>query len=179
MPSRKDLPEKPIEGSIRPLPSDVERANESSIGGELIFHFYWISSRVMRAASARRAALQGKSIAPDINAYVNEPQDEYQILVQSADMTPFQLHDEKFFQQSAFLQIKKSKLKLSPSRVLYQRDQGRVTSAVFFFPKKAPSGAPAITPEEKNVEFSFKLEGSSVRVGFDPQKMVDQSGSDF
>ena len=178
-PSRRDLPQKPIEGSVQSLPQDVQHTSDSSSGEQLTFRFYWISSRVMRAASARKAALQGGSIAPDTDKYVNMPQDEYQILVQSSDMTPFLRHDEEFFQQNAWLQIKKSKLKLVPTRVLYQRAGTGVDAAVFFFARKSPSGAPAISPDEKSVEFSLKLEGSTLRVTFDPQKMVDQSGPDF
>jgi hypothetical protein len=96
-------------------------------------------------------------------------------------MAPFFRHDEKYFQTVASLQLKKSKLKLSPSHVRYERDaQGvLVTAAVFYFPKKTPSGDPVMASDEKNVSFVCKLEGSTLQVSFEPPKMVDAAGADL
>jgi len=60
----------------------------------------------MRAASARKSILHGGKDV-DVEKYATEPQEEYQIVLQSADMAPFARHDEKFFQANAFLQPKK------------------------------------------------------------------------
>jgi hypothetical protein len=173
-----DMPDETIAGRGRGLPGTVERSAETSVGGELNFHVYWASSRIMRAASARKAVLHGPKKDLDVNKYAAEPQEEYQILVQSEDMAPFVRHDEKFFEANAFLELRKSKQKLPPSHVRYERDEkGQlVTSAIFFFPKKTPSGDPTIGSDEKNVEFTCKIEGSTLRVNFEPQKMADQSG---
>jgi hypothetical protein len=54
-----------------------------------------------------------------------------------------------------------------------------VTSALFFFPRKTASGDPTIAADEKNVEFTCQVEGSTLRVNFEPQKMVDQTGPDL
>ena len=51
-----------------------------------------------------------------------------------------------------------------------------MTSAIFFFPKKTPAGDPTIAADEKSVDCNCKIEGASVRVTFEPQKMVDQNG---
>ena len=77
---------------------------------------FWQSSRVMRAATARQAVLHGEKV--DVDKYASEPQGEYQIVVRMQDMTPFRQHDEKFFQANAFLQMKKSKEKISPTHVV-------------------------------------------------------------
>src|SRR5258708_4649675 len=53
----EDLPNETIAGRGRSLPGTVERSAETSVGGELNFHVYWASSRIMRAASARKAVL--------------------------------------------------------------------------------------------------------------------------
>jgi hypothetical protein len=175
--TQKDLPNPTVSHAARtipdnPGPGNDARSNESSID------VYWASSRVMRAASARKAALRGNNRNVDVEKYANEPQDEYQIVVQSDDMAPFFRHDENFFQANAFLEAKQNKQKILPSHVRYERDEKGilVTSAIFFFPKKTPSGDPTISPEEKSVEFSCKVEGSTLRVRFEPQKMADQSG---
>jgi len=177
--SEKDVHDKIVSGT-RKLPAELERANEGTVGGDLNVNVYWASSRVMRAASARKSELiDGKRV--DTAKYASEPQDEYQIVVQSADMAPFFRHDETYFQTVASLQMRKSKLKLSPSHVRYERDaQGvLVTAAVFYFPKKTPSGDPVIRADEKNVSFVCRLEGSTLQVSFEPPKMIDAAGPDL
>jgi len=151
-------------------------AGGTPTGDELNFNVYWASSRIMRAASARKSVLHGGKEV-DVAKYANEPQEEYQIVVQSEDMAPFVRHDESFYQANAFLEIKKNKQKISPSHVRYERDEkGQVAAAVFLFPKQTSSGEPTVPADEKNVEFNCKIEGSRLRVNFDPQKMVDSSG---
>jgi hypothetical protein len=136
---------------------------------------FWQSSRVMRAATARQAVLHGEKV--DVDKYASEPQSEYQIVLRMQDMTPFRQHDEKFFQDNAFLQMKKGKDKISPTHVVYEKDSaGLVTAAVFFFPKTTSSGAPIVSADETEVQFSCKIADSTVRVGFKPRDMVDQSG---
>jgi hypothetical protein len=178
--SEKDAHDKVMSGT-RKLPAELERATEGTVGGDLNINVYWASSRVMRAASARRSELADSKKDVDVAKYASEPQEEYQIVVQSADMAPFFRHDEKYFQTVATLQMKKSKLKLSPSHVRYERDaQGiLVTAAVFYFPKKTSSGDPVIVADEKNVTFVCKLEGSTLQVNFEPPKMADATGLDL
>jgi hypothetical protein len=177
----KDLPQDMIAGGSRQLSTQIEKSSESSTGGELNINVYWASSRVIRAASARKSELADAKTKIDVTKYANEPQEEYQIVVQSEDMAPFFRHDEKSFLANAVLQLKKSKLKLSPSHVHYERDANGllVTAAVFYFPKKTAAGTPTIAPDEKNAEFSCKLEGTIVQANFDLQKMADASGPDL
>jgi hypothetical protein len=130
---------------------------------------------VMRAATAREAVLHGENV--DTEKYANESQSEYQIVLRMQDMTPFVQNKEEFFQKNAFLQTKKAKGKISPSHVQYERSpQGSVQNAVFFFPKTDPSGAPTISSDETDVQFSCKIGDSTIRVGFKPRDMVDQAG---
>lgn len=170
-------PSNPMPGG---RPGGVAAPSGSDSGGpgdELRFNVYWASSRVMRAASARKSVLHGGKQDVDVAKYAGEPQEEYQVVVQSEDMTPFSRHDEKFYQENSFLDVKKTKQKISPSHVRYERDdKGLVGAAVFFFPKKTAAGEPTVPSDEKNVEFNCKIEGSRVRVNFDPQKMVDSQG---
>jgi hypothetical protein len=176
--SSKDLPDELVAGRGRGLPAGLGRSAETSVGGELNVSIYWASSRVMRAASARKAVLHGQKKDVDVAKYAAEPQNEIQIVIQSEDMAPFVRKDEKFFQANAFLQPHKSKQMISPTHVRYERDaSGRLgTAAIFFFPRKAPSGDPVISGDEKNVEFVCKIEGSTLRVSFEPNKMADQNG---
>ena len=145
------------------------RAGEGS-WRELNVYIYWQSSRVMRAATARNAVLHGQTVDPE--KYAAEPQNEYQIILRMEDMTPFAQHNEEFFQNAAFLQMKKAKTKISPSKVVYERNaKGGVQDAIFFFPKTTP-----ISADETDVQFSCKIADSTVRADFKPRDMVDQSG---
>ena len=189
----------PIQRSWRPGPERDIAAPERSSGGvrgqtpaaspaptarvgtgedtqEMNVQIYWQSSRVMRAATARQAVLHGEKV--DVEKYVSEPQGEYQIIVRMQDMTPFRQRDEKFFQDNAFLQTKKGKDKISPTHVVYEKNStGLVEDAVFFFPKTTSSGAPTVSADETDVQFSCKIADTTVRVGFRLRDMVDQSGS--
>lgn len=173
----KDQPNGPLAGGQTRLPAD-QRSTDNSFGDDVNFYVYWASSRVMRAATARKAVLHGEKKDLDVAKYAADPQQEYQIVVRSEDMSPFSRHDEKFYQENSFLELKKTKQKIAPSHVQYERDEkGQITTAIFFFPKKTPSGDPTIAPDEKNVGFSCKIEGATLRVNFEPQKMVDNQGA--
>jgi hypothetical protein len=174
----KDVPNESIAGRGKGIPSTPDRAADNAIGGEVEIYVSWASSRVMRAASARKAILHGSKTDVDVEKYANEPQEEYQIVLQSEDMAPFFRHDEKFFQTMAALEMKKSKQKISPSHVHFEHDEKglMVTSATFYFPKQTPSGTPTISGDEKSVEFSCKIEDSVLRVSFEPPKMGDGKG---
>lgn len=173
-------PNTPMPAGRQGGPGGATGSSGSAAGGagdELRFNVYWASSRIMRAASARKSVLHGGKQDVDVAKYASEPQEEYQIVVQSEDMTPFLRHDEKFFQENSFLDVKKTKQKISPSQVRYERDEkGLVAAAVFYFPKKTTAGEPTLPSDEKNVEFNCKIEGSRLRVNFDPQKMLDNIG---
>lgn len=178
--AEKDVaPDPQIAGAVRSMPAPntsqaTARAGEESLR-ELNVQVFWQSSRVMRAATAREAVLHGKEV--DVDKYAADPQTEYQLVLRMADMTPFTQHDEKFFQDAAFLQTKKSKDKISPTHVVFEKNaNGSVQDAIFFFPKTNASGAPTISSDEKEVQFSCKIADQTARVGFRPQEMVDSQG---
>jgi hypothetical protein len=152
------------------------RAGEGS-WRELNVFIYWQSSRVMRAATAREAVLHGEKV--DVEKYAAEPQSEYQIILRMEDMTPFVQHNEEFFKGSAFLQMKKGKSKISPSHVVYERNQkALIQNAVFFFPKTGSTG-PTVSADETEVQFSCKIGDTTVHADFKLRDMVDQSGPDL
>jgi hypothetical protein len=145
------------------------------------FNVFWLSSKTVREALGRRAELHSGKSAAEVEQYVNAPQEEYQILIQGQDMTPFRLNDDKFFAANSSLQVRKNGLKLPPSHVLIQKnpDGKSVAAAVFYFPKKTAQGEAVISPDEKSVEFTCKMVGSTLKATFDPQKMTGQSGADL
>ncbi|HXW56590.1 MAG TPA: hypothetical protein VEJ67_12635 [Candidatus Cybelea sp.] len=183
-------PQQQISGGVRTTPNAAgttaanpkatNRADqEETQAVNISVNVYWDSSRVMRAASARQMVLHGQMKDSEVEQYVNAPQEEYQIVLSMGDMTPFMTNEEKFFQANAFLEMKRSKLKLPPSRVVYQKDSnGVLKQAAFFFPKKTSSG-PTIGGDETDIAFKCKIRDSTVHVDFKPQKMTAQSGPDL
>jgi len=141
-------------------------------------YVYWYSSRLIRAAAARQSFLRGAMDQAAAEKLTNAPQEEYQIVVRMDDMTPFISKDEKFYQQNAFLQMRRSKLKLPPSKVVYEHIGTVMEQVVFFFPKTA-DGAPTIASDETDVTFSCKIADQTLRADFKPKKMVDQFGPDL
>ncbi len=145
------------------------------------FMVFWMSSKTMRAALAQREVLHSGQTPAEAQQYVDAPQAEYQIVVQGQDMTPFLRFNEKYYETNSYLHTKKSGEKVFPTHVDYQRtpDGQSINAVIFSFAKKLPSGQPLILPQEKSIEFSCKVEGSDMKVRFEPQKMLNQNGEDL
>jgi hypothetical protein len=145
------------------------------------YSVFWWSSRTIRAASMRRAVLKGSMKEEDAEKTVAATPDEYMVLVQSANMKYFQIRGEEKFEKNAWLQMKKSKDKLFPTKVgfLKASDGTTVNGVVFYFAKKSASGEPTIAADEKEIDFYFLIEGNKILTAFDPRKMVDSQGQDL
>jgi hypothetical protein len=167
-------------GSNGPTPGSND-SDSSPSTPQAEFAVYWMSSRTMREALGRRQVLHGGRDPGDVEKFVNQPLEEYEIVVQGRDMAPFVNNDEKFFQSNASLEIKKSKLKVSPSHVTFERGANgkTVTGAFFFFPKKGAAGENVIAPDEKSVQFTVSMGKSTLKADFEPRKMDDQKGPDL
>jgi hypothetical protein len=151
-----------------------------SVTPQAEFLVYWMSSRTMRGAVARQAMLRGTQNAAEAAKYVAAAQADYQIVIQGADMIPFQKGDEKAFASLAWLRPKQSKQKIAPSKVELVKDaRGKVNAAIFHFPKKDASGEPVIGAGTKSVEFECKVGDSAIQAKFEPPKMVDPKGQDL
>ena len=129
----------------------------------------------------RRAVLKGSMTEADAEKTVANVPDDYMILVQGTNMQIFQHRGEDAFAKSAYLQLKKNKQKLSPTKVSFLKgsDGQSVTGAVFYFAKKDASGEPAIAPDEKEIDFYLQVGDSKLLTYFDPRKMVDAKGEDL
>jgi hypothetical protein len=132
--TQKDLPNPTVSHTARTIPNSPGPGTDTR-GTESNIDVYWASSRVMRAASARKDALRGNTKGVDVEKYANEPQDEYQIVVQSDDMAPFFRHDENFFQANAFLEAnktnRKSCLAMSGTNAMKKESWSRQPSSSF------------------------------------------------
>jgi hypothetical protein len=145
---------------------------------QLNVYLYWYSSRVIRAACTREAVLHGKMDQSAVEKLTDAPQAEYQIVLRMDDLAPFIEKGENFYKQNAFLEMRRRKLKLPPSKVQFERTGTTSEDVVFFFPKTA-DGAPTIASDETDVVFSCKIADQTVHADFKPKKMLDQFGPDL
>lgn len=172
-----------ISGGVRSSPTVMGKVasdtGATDASQQLNVYLYWYSSHVIRAASAREAVLHGLMDQSAVKKFIDAPQAEYQIVLRMADMTPFLDKDVNFYRENAMLQMKHSRVKLAPSKVLYEHMGTISEDVVFLFPKKTFDGAPTIPSDETDVVFSCKIADQTVRADFKPKKMVDQFGPDL
>jgi hypothetical protein len=170
-----------VTASAAPSTSGGLEKNDSAAASQATYSIFWWSSRTIRAASMRRAVLKGTMSQADAEKTVANTPDEYMVLVQGTNMSIFQHRGEQAFEHVAYLQSKKNKDKVSPSKVGFLKgpDGTTVTGAVFYFPKKGSNGEPTIGPEEKEVDFYLQMGDAKLLTYFDPRKMVDSKGEDL
>lgn len=153
---------------------------KEALSGIRAFNVYWWSSRTMRAASRRQAVLHGTMTETDAEKLVAQVPEEYSVLVVGNDMSVFAERGEKAFADAAWLELKKSKTKLSATHVKFERDpQEKIVSVTFYFAKKDKSGNATIVPEEKEIDFFLKVGDAKVVTYFEPKKMADAQGLDL
>ena len=152
-----------------------------ALAGPKAYNAYWWSSHTIRAASCRQAVLGGTMTEADAEKLAAEVPDEYEVRVRGNNMSIFQERGEKAFDDAGWLELKKSKTKLMPSHVTFERDPSseNVVSVTFYFPKKDKSGNPTIIADEKEMDFFLKIGGSKLVTYFEPKKMVDSQGLDL
>ncbi|MGB0036757.1 MAG: hypothetical protein WBP79_14900 [Candidatus Acidiferrales bacterium] len=187
----------PTPGAIAGSSTDNSKQSQGSLGEQMggvekqkkaeessatqVYTMLWWSSRTVRAASVRRAVLKGNVTEEDAEKVVSQIKDEYEILVQAQNMYIFQHRGEKAFEKVCSIEMKKTKLKLSPTHVKFQRsgDGETVVGVVFYFPKKQANGEPTISADEKEIDFFLQVGDARLNTYFEPKKMVDIQGQDL
>lgn len=139
----------------------------------------WYSARTIREAIARKKELAG--VAPD-DARKNlsaEPA-TYEVAVSGPDLTVFGRIQEDNLRAHAYLTSRTTKEKMAPQEVVVQRAQNDQPVAIIFeFAKTTASGSPAITKNEKSVEFFTQAGNIPIKIQFDLTKMMDKQGADY
>jgi hypothetical protein len=156
-------------------------ADPGTPAAQATFALRWVSSRTLQRAAARSAELAGQMKPEDAEKQLANPPDVYEVAVIGPDMRPFQTADEDTLKLSAALIDKKSKQKISPSKVEISRaaDGKKIQALAFIFPKKAANGEPAIPEDEKSVDFNCDISGAKIHATFDISKMQDTQGRDL
>ncbi len=144
------------------------------------YNIFWWSSRTIREAAERRAVLKGATTQADAEKALAAVPDSYQILVNAVNMATFGNRGEEAFKSAAFLELKKTKQKISPTAVIFQKGaDGKVVGAIFSFPKTTSNGEPLISPDEKEIDFNLRIADSWIRTFFSPKQMADSQGVDL
>jgi len=166
-------------GSNAGQPGGTEKEANASAAAQM-YNVFWWSSRTIREASARRAVLKGTATPEQAAQMVAAVADSYEILVNAPNMAIFQKRGEQAFKDTAFINVHKSKQKISPSKVVFQTGaDGKVVGAVFSFPKTGSNGEPLISPDEKQIDFNLRIADAWLRTYFNPKQMVDSQGEDL
>jgi hypothetical protein len=153
---------------------------DSAAAGQASYSIFWWSSRTIRAASMRKAVLKGTMTEADAEKTVSNVPDEYMVLIQGTNMQIFQHRGEQAFEKVAYLQLKKTKEKVYPTKVAFLKNaDGSVNGAVFYFSKKTTGDEPTIAPDEKEIDFYLQMGDAKLITYFDPRKMVDSKGEDL
>ena len=102
------------------------------------------------------------------------------VLVQGTNMQIFQHRGEQAFEKAAYLQLKKTKQKVYPTKVAFSKARmAALRALVFYFDKKDTGNEPTIAPDEKEVDFYLQMGDAKLYTYFDPRKMVDSKGEDL
>lgn len=140
----------------------------------------WVSARTLREALVRNAELSGQMNDSQAQTDLSKSPDVYQIMIAGTDMLPFEQSTEDAVKSASYLEVKKSKEKIQPLKVEFQRspDGQKVQDVIIDFPKTA-NGQPTIGGDAKGADFSVSLERAKIRTSFDFSKMSDAQGRDL
>jgi hypothetical protein len=101
------------------------------------------------------------------------------VLVNSPDMSAFEGRSEDSFSEAASLEMKKEKKRVAASKVSFQRSAGKIVGVVFSFAKQTPEGQPLVGADEKEAEFTLKVNGALLQADFNLKQMSDKQGQDL
>lgn len=168
----------------RPDMSRSERTPASWATGStesiVVYQVTWQSARTVRSAKFRQASLCGRADMERGDDILDQEQDNYVVVVNSPDMTPFESIDDDAWGKNSYLFFKKTGKKIAPDSVVPLRYGSKaIHSLTFKFPKKSESGEPLLTPDEREIEFASQAGKFSLRTRFQVQKMMVKDKPDL
>jgi hypothetical protein len=161
--------------------SDKDDNAKKDDHGETLFVVRWVSSRTLRRAWTRGQVLRGRISDSEIEKNVPPVPDDYEITVLGPAMNSFDKATESLLQSKTYLELKKSKQKLTPMKVEIVRSSDRKTinAIIFHFAKVTPAGETVIPGDEGETKFVCKAIAHSIETQFNFNKMKDEQGLDL
>ncbi|MGB6877747.1 MAG: hypothetical protein WBD87_17120 [Candidatus Acidiferrales bacterium] len=162
-------------------PSSQDQPSSLPVGSETPFFARWSSAQTVREAVARDAVLNSRFSEAQAEQYVDQEPPVYQVLLYGPDMTPFANETNDTLKSKAYIEVKPSKEKVSPSSVeiIKGTDGKTIQSVVFSFPKQGASGQSLFAANDKQAQFDCKLKGVHLNMAFDLRKMMGKNGLDL
>jgi hypothetical protein len=115
----------------------------------------------------------------EMEKHVPPPLDEFELVVEGPDMTPFQDARESTLKAKCYLFVESNR-RIGATRVVLVRSKdGTVKGILFYFPKRDSTGEPIISSHARSVGFIEHGGGVEIYVTFNPQTMVDIAGIDL
>lgn len=144
------------------------------------FVIRWVSAHTLREALVRDEELNGHMNQSQAQSQLSQTPDVYQIMIAGPDMLPFEQSTEEAVKNASYLQVKKSKEKIQPVKVEFQKspDGQKVQDVILEFPKTA-NGQPTIAPDAKGGDLSVTLVRAKIHTSFDFSKMNGAQGRDL
>jgi hypothetical protein len=135
----------------------------------------------MRKAWIRGEVLQKRIPQSDTDKFLPPPSDDAQLLIVGRDMSLFEKLDESTLRARSFLLRTRSKQRISPGSVQIVRwpDGKRIKGILFHFPKSLLINQSTPSRDDTDLIFVSQAGTTEIKVGFDPQKMVDDEGIDI
>lgn len=154
---------------------------ETAEGRNTTYVIRWNSAQTIRDAIARQAILNGRASQSQLQQYVDQQPNVYQVFVFGPDMTPFAQETNDTLKSKAYMEVKPSKEKVAPAQVeiVKSPNGGNITGVLFSFPKQGTDGKPVIAPNDKEAHFDCKLKLAHLGVNFDLRKMVGKNGQEL
>ncbi|MGC1105269.1 MAG: hypothetical protein WA876_01910 [Candidatus Acidiferrales bacterium] len=162
-------------------PGSQDQPSPIPMGSETSFSARWSSAQTVREAVARDAVLNGRFSEAQAEQYVDQEPPVYQILLYGPDMTPFANETNDTLKSKAYIEVKPSKEKVSPSSVEIVKgtDGKTIQSVVFSFPKQGANAQSLFSADDKQAQFDCKLKGVHLNMAFDLRKMMGKNGPDL
>ncbi|HXE75400.1 MAG TPA: hypothetical protein VNN18_07180 [Candidatus Xenobia bacterium] len=135
----------------------------------------WASALTMRQAQVRSAQLAGREDPENSKAMLAAAPPSYILSVLGSNMTGFEEIKEEGTKAAAYLELKSSKMRVTPDQVQFFRPGGRLAQVFIFFPREA-EGKPVIPATENKVEFHCRVGKNEIEATFDLRKMVTRDG---
>lgn len=159
----------------------MDQQPETAEGRNVTYIIRWNSAQTIRDAIARQAMLNGKASQSQLQQYVEQQPNMYQVFVFGPDMTPFAQETTDSLKSKAFMQVKPSKEKVAPAQVQIVKapNGGNIAGVLFSFPKQGADGKAVIAPNDKQAHFDCKLKLAHLGATFDLHKMVGKNGQEL
>jgi hypothetical protein len=162
-------------------PLDIGSADARTWNPEGVFVLRWESSRTIRRALSRKAALQrGKTAASSEEELATEP-DDYELVMVAESVVRLPDSEANTLASHTYLQGKLSGEQVHPDRVVFRPDpdSGRVVAVEFHFARRTSSGKPIVWANEETIEFFSQVGPRVFHAKFHPKQMDFGEGPDL